>query len=258
MINLINDNCDIILPKFVEEGKKFDLILTDPPYNIGKNFGNNTDNLEISEFLELTKNRLMLCKELLTDEGSIVWFCSHRYLGYIQVMLYELGFTYQRILIWYYQNGMSRQTKTPVSAYEPILWFTKSDKKWIYNKDDVRVPYKTERVKTPCYKKDKNGVKRAWVANPNGALRNDVFEYPVLSGKLFAQERTEHPTQKPISLITQLVKAFTPKENDKYIGKILDPFVGSGTTAVVCNNLGIDCTGIELEKKWYDIAQQRL
>ena len=253
MIQLYNNSCDELLPKFVQDNQKFDLILTDPPYNIGKDFGNDTDKLSLNEFLAIIKDRLKLLDKLLTDNGSIVWFCSHIYLGYLQCLMYEMGWTYQRILIWYYNNGMSRQTKTPISAYEPILWFTKSNKKWTYNKDDVRVPYKTERVKNPVYKKDKNGVKKAWIPNPNGALRNDVFEFPVLAGKLYENERTEHPTQKPESLITELVKAFCPKD-----GRVLDPFMGSGTTPAVCNKLNIDCVGIELEEKWYNIAKNRI
>lgn len=253
MIQLYNSSCDELLPKFVQDTQKFDLILTDPPYNIGKDFGNDTDKLPLNEFLAITKGRLRLLDNLLTDNGSIIWFCSHVYLGYLQCLMYEMGWTYQRILIWYYNNGMSRQTKTPISAYEPILWFTKNSKKWTYNKDDVRVPYKTERVKNPVYKKDKNGVKKAWIPNPNGALRNDVFEFPVLAGKLYEKERTEHPTQKPESLIIELVKAFCPKG-----GKVLDPFMGSGTTPAVCNKLGIDCIGIELEEKWYNIAKNRI
>lgn len=220
MAILLNGNCDNFLQIFKEENQKFDLILTDPPYNIGKDFGNDSDKVSLKEFLDSSRNRLSLCFDLLKDDGSIVWFCSHRFLGYLQVMMYELGFIYQRILIWHYDNGMSRQTRTPISSYEPILWFSKSDKTWTYNKDDVRVPYKTERVKNPVYKKDKNGNKKAWIPNPNGALRSDIFDFPVLAGKLYENERTEHSTQKPESLIMELVKAFCPKdENNRFNGK---------------------------------------
>lgn len=81
---------------------------------------------------------------------------------------------------------------------------------WTYNKDDVRVPYKTDRVKNPVYKKNAKGD----VAdlNPNGALRTDIFEYPILAGKLYQDERTDHPTQKPEALITELIKAFVLKK----------------------------------------------
>ena len=251
-MELINDNCDNVLKQFVKENRKFDLVLTDPPYNIGKDFGNNTDMLPLETFLCQTRQRLELIDKLLNDTGSVLWFCSHRFVGYLQTMMYKIGWQYQRILIWRYNNGMSRQKKTPISAYEPILWFTKSDK-WTYNADAVRVPYKTERVKSPVYKKDKDGNKKAWLPNPNGALRDDIFEFPVLAGKLYEQERTKHPTQKPESLITELLKAFAPKGGD-----VLDPFMGSGTTIVCCNRLGLNGAGIELEREWFDIALQRV
>ena len=91
----------------------------------------------------------------------MVWFCSHKYVGFLQVMMYEIELEYQRILIWHYNNGMSRQSRTPVTAYEPIIWFSRGTK-WTYNKDDVRVPYKTDRVKTPCFKKNAKGEKVAF------------------------------------------------------------------------------------------------
>ena len=127
----------------------------------------------------------------------------------------------------------------------------------------MRVPYKTERVKNPVYKKDKNGVKKAWTPNPNGALRTDIFDFPVLAGKLYENERTEHPTQKPEALITEFLKAFVPKEDGKFVGSVLDPFMGSGTLPVACERLNLEgnhvtYTGIELETKWYDTAKHRI
>lgn len=262
-IQIHHKDANIYMQELIDNGTKVDLILTDPPYNIGKNFGtNDTDNYSLPEFLYYTKQRLKMCKELLSDNGSIVWFCSHKYVGFIQVMMYELELRYRRMLIWHYDNGMSRQRKTPVTSYEPILWFSKSDS-WTYNADDVRVPYKTERVKNPCYKKNSKGEKVAWYPNPNGALRSDTFDYPVLSGKLYEKEKTAHPTQKPEALIDVLLKAFCPKKNGIYDGIVFDPFCGSGTTAVCCKKLNltgnnITCYTCELEKQWYELANKRL
>jgi DNA modification methylase len=241
---------------------KFDLILSDPPYNIGKDFGNDSDQLPLDVYLKNMENVLSKCSSLLTEKGSIVWFCTHKYVGRIQNIMYDLGLNYRRMLIWYYLNGMSRQKRTPITEYEPILWFSKSDD-FIYNVDEMRIPYRTDRVKTPCYKKDSKGVKRAWMPNPLGALRGDVWKYPVLSGNLYQKERTDHPTQKPETLITDLIRAFCPIDDKVYNGCIFDPFIGSGTTAVCCEKLNtqgnnITWAGSEIESKWVQIAEERL
>ena len=262
--NYVGDS-DKIVKEFLKQGIKFDLILTDPPYNLNKDFGNNSDCLPLDEFLKITKKRMKIYKEVLNEYGSIVWFGIHKYIGYIQVIMYETGLHYRTMNIWYYENGFSRNRTSPLGQYEPFLCFSKSDKKWTYNVDDVRIPYKsTERLKTPVYYKNKNGEKIEWKPNPKGAMRGDVWEYPTLSGKAFAKEKTSHPTQKPESLIIELIKAYCPKNKDgKYEGTILDPFHGSGTLGVCCEKLNkeghkIKWIGIELEQKWSEICEERL
>ena len=96
-------------------------------------------------------------------------------------------------------------------------------------------------------------------------MRGDVWAFPTLAGKAFASEKTSHPTQKPEALISELIKGFCPKNSDgKYEGLVLDPFHGSGTLGVCCEKLNlednnrIDWLGIELEKKWVEVAEMRL
>jgi DNA modification methylase len=254
-----------MLGEMLAEGTRFDLILTDPPYNLNKDFGNDSDKLSVDSFLEITQKRLEICRDLLTPNGSIVWFGIHNYIGFIQVIMYEKGLHYRRMNIWRYENGFSRTTTTPAAQYEPFLWYSKSPKKWTYNADDIRVPYKSsERLKNPVYYKGKNGERKEWIPNPKGALRGDIWEYPTLAGSLYKEERTDHPTQKPVALFMDLIRAFCPKDNDgKYRALILDPFHGSGTLGVCCEMLNhegnhISWVGIELEKKWCDVAQERL
>ena len=94
--------------------------------------------------------------------------------------------------------------------------------------------------------------------------RLPIWAVPTLAGKLFKDEKTPHPTQKPEALIMELIKAFCPKNSDGfYEGTILDPFHGSGTLGVCCEKLNkqghkIHWVGIELEEKWCDIAKERL
>jgi site-specific DNA-methyltransferase (adenine-specific) len=260
-----NVDSDVALEDLLNSGIRFDLILTDPPYNLNKDFGNNSDKLELEEFLSVNRRRLTLCRDLLKDDGSIIWFGIHHYIGFIQTIMYDIGLHYRRMNIWFYENGFSRTRKAPLTQYEPFLWFSKSPKKWTYNVDDVRVPYKSaERLKNPVYYKGSNGETKAWKPNPLGAMRGDVWQFPTLAGKLFERERTSHPTQKPQSLITELIKAFCPKnEHGQYDGLILDPFLGSGTLAVCCELLNrqghnIRWIGLEIEKKWVDVSLQRL
>lgn len=261
---IINADCDIALKQLAEDGVKYDLILTDPPYNVGKDFGNNSDNLPLELFLEQMYRRIDMMKQLMSENGSIIWFGIHKYICFIQVYMYEIGLHYRRLNIWHYENGFSRSRREPATHYEPFLWFSKSDTNWTYNVDEVRVPYKsTERLKSPVKYKDKDGTKKIWVPSNKGAMRGDVWDFPTLSGKAFAGERTEHPSQKPESLITELIKAFCPMRGGKFSGTVLDPFFGSGTLGVCCERLNrmgneILWTGIEIEKKWCDIAKQRI
>lgn len=262
---IYNENSDIFLKTLLEESIKFDLILTDPPYNLNKDFGNDSDKLDLSSFLEITRSRLNLCSLLLDSYGSIVWFGIHHYIGFIQAIMYEIGLHYRRMNIWYYENGFSRVKNSPLTQYEPFLWFSKSNKKWTYNTDDVRVPYKSkDRLKNPVFYKNSKGERQEWRPNPLGAMRGDVWSFPTLAGKLFENEKTAHPTQKPESLIMELIKAFCPKnKNGIYEGTILDPFHGSGTLGLCCEKLNkhghnIKWIGIELEKHWCDVARKRI
>lgn len=262
---LICGNSDIILQQMIGAGLKVDLVLTDPPYNINKDFGNDSDKLSLDDFLKVSGHRINLCKELLNTKGSLIWFGIHDYIGFIQGIMYQSGLYYRRMNIWFYENGFSRARTSPLTQYEPFLWFSKDKKKWTYNVDDIRIPYKSsERLKSPVYYYNAKGERIQWQPNPLGAMHGDVWRYPTLAGKLFKNEKTTHPTQKPESLITDIIKAFCPKDAEgKYCGIILDPFHGSGTLGACCEKLNkkghhIKWIGIELEQRWCNIAQKRL
>lgn len=262
---LICGDSDILLQKMKNLGIHVDLVLTDPPYNLNKDFGNNSDKLSLPNFLKISRKRISLCKDLLQPNGSLIWFGIHNYIGFIQSIMYEEGLYYRRMNIWFYENGFSRAKTAPLTQYEPFLWFSKSPKKWTYNVDDVRVPYKSvKRLKNPIYYKNSKGERIKWEPNPLGAMRGDIWEFPTLAGKIFENEKTSHPTQKPEALITEIIKAYCPKNCEGYYdGIILDPFHGSGTLGVCCEKLNkhghnIKWIGIELEKQWCDIAAQRL
>lgn len=261
---VICGDSDIIVNDLIAKGVKYDLILTDPPYNINKDFGNDSDKLTVEEFIAVTQERVDRLKQLLTPTGSIIWFGIHDYICYVQIAMYNAGLSYRRLNIWHYENGFSRSTKEPATHYEPFLWFSNHPKKWTYNCDEVRVPYKsTERLKSPVKYKDASGNTKIWTPNPKGSMRGDIWDFPTLAGKIFEKEKTKHPTQKPESLITELIKAFCPMSDGKYVGSILDPFHGSGTLGVCCEKMNLEghdikWTGIELEDTWCKVAEERL
>lgn len=265
LCGIICGDADVKLQEFARRGIKFDLILTDPPYNINKDFGNDSDKLPLPDFLRITRERVALCRDILSPKGSLVWFGIHHYIGFIQTIMYEEGLHYRRMNIWHYENGFCRTKRMPLTQYEPFLWFSKSPSDWVYNVDDIRVPYKSsERLKTPVFYKGADGTRKQWMPNPLGAMQGDVWNFPTLAGKRFKKEKTEHPTQKPEALITALIKAFCPKNDEgKYEGFILDPFHGSGTLGVCCEKLNkeghkIRWVGVELEPRWCQVAAQRL
>ncbi len=144
----------------IEQGMKFDLVLTDPPYNLNKDFGNDSDRLDLPVFLSLSKQRLQWCKDLLESDGSIIWFGIHHYIGitghYVRYGWVIADFTFG------ITKRISRERRAPLTQYEPFLWFSKSNKRWTYNLDDVRVPYQSKkRLQTPVYYKNSKGERKS-------------------------------------------------------------------------------------------------
>lgn len=218
-----------------------DLVIADPPYNIGK-----FKNWHLEEYLNWCQIWLDECVRTLKNNGSIFVYGTHKYLCYNQVYLYQKGLNYQRQIIWHYENGMSRQEKTPVTEYEPILWFSKGNNP-CYN--IFRVPYKSiERIKHNIIK---NG--KVWKPHPNGKKGGDVWNIPTLAGKRFEKERVNHPTQKPLALCNRIIKHFCPEDSS-----ILVPFAGSGSECISAIQNNRHFIGFEVEEDYCRIAKARL
>jgi site-specific DNA-methyltransferase (adenine-specific)/adenine-specific DNA-methyltransferase len=162
-------------------------------------------------------------------------------------MMYEIGYEYRRQIIWHYDNGWAGYGKRSLRAcYEPILWFSKT-KNYIYH--PVREPYKSqERLK---HKITKNG--RTWQPNPDGRMAGDVWQFPTLAGRRFRDEKVDHPTQKPLSLSSRIVKHFSDPGDTVFV-----PFVGSGTECVAAVLEGRGYYGVDLNPDYVDIAKERL
>lgn len=223
-----------------------DLIVADPPYNLDKDFGEYKELERKDNWLKWSKEWLKECERLLKPGGSIFVYGIHHHMCWIQVALYELGLDYRRQIIWRYENGFSGYTKTLAAHYEPLLWFSKGSS---YTYNAIREPYKsTERLKHPITKGGK-----VWTPNPEGRMAGDVWEFPVLAGRRFRDEKVAHPTQKPLSISRRIVKHFSNPDD-----MVLIPFVGSGSECVAAKELSRRFIGFELNQDYIDIANMRL
>ncbi|MEU2203572.1 site-specific DNA-methyltransferase [Microbacterium oleivorans] len=242
---------EVVQGDCVEELKKLpdnsaQLIIADPPYNIGPAFGIEKEYIRSHDWIPWIREWLTECERVLAPGGSLFVYGIHHYIGFVQVELYNLGLDYRRMIIWNYENGWSRSTKTLATHYEPLLWFSKGDK---FTYHVIREPYKsTERLKNTI---TKNG--KVWTPHPDGRMAGDVWQFPVLAGRRFADERTEHPTQKPLSLTDRIVTHFS-NEGDL----VVVPFAGSGTECVSAARNGRRYWGCEIKPEYVELAKQRL
>ncbi len=212
----------------------FDLIIADPPYNLGKDYGNNHDIKGFDEYLSFSRQWTKECARILKSTGTIYVFMGFRFISYLYDILdREQELFFNSWLVWHYTQGIGR-TKGFSPRHDDILMFTKSHD-FTFNLDDVRIPQK--------YYRERN--------NMRGANPGDVWEFSHVH--YCNGNRQNHPTQKPEGLIERMVLA------SSNIGDyVLDPFSGSGTTLRVCQQLNRHCIGIEINPGYVEMTKQRL
>ena len=222
------------------------LVIADPPYNLGKRFGDAQPWANVAEWLPWCSEWLAESVRVLRADGNLFVFGIHHYLCFLQCRLYEMKLHYRRQIIWYYENGWAGYTRSLAAHYEPILWFSKG-RQFTYH--PIREPYKsTARLK---YKVIKNG--KVWTPHPAGRLAGDVWKFPTLAGRRFRDEKVDHPTQKPLALARRIVRHFSNPGDT-----VLVPFAGSGTECVSAKMLGRHFWAAELNPQYAALAQQRL
>ena len=230
--DLIVGDARLELPKL--ESGSVDLIVADPPYNLGKNYGNNRDSQAFDDYLSFTRAWLHEAKRLLSSRGAIYVFMGYRLISYVFAILErELKMYFNSWIVWHYTQGIGR-VKGFSPRHDDILMFTKS-RDFTFNLDSVRVPQK--------YYRERN--------NMRGANPGDVWEFSHIH--YCNENRQNHPTQKPEGLIERLVLA-SSNENDC----VLDPFSGSGTTLRVCQQLDRRGIGIEINPDYVKMSRERL
>ena len=236
------------------ENNSVDLAIIDPPYNLSQGVWDTFKSQE--DFLSFTKKYLDIVISKLKDNGSLYIFNTAFNSAYILIHLVNRGLEYKNWIVWYKKDGFSACKKKYVNSQETILYFTKSNKEFTFNFDDIREPYLSSDRISAARKKGiiKNG--KRWFPNPNGKLCPDVWEFTSVRhtnkyrGKVIKQG---HPTPKPEPMIERMIKA-SSNEGDL----IMDLFSGTGTTAFVAKKLKRHFIGCENNEQYYAIIKERL
>jgi len=226
-----------------------DLIVTSPPYNIGKEYETRAC---LKSYLDDQKMVLTECYRVLKSTGSIFWQVGSYTVDGTLVpldikffpILEELGMLPRNRIIWVRQHGLHASKKFS-GRHETILWFTKT-KDFKFNLDNIRVPQKWQNKTS--YRGDNAGE---LTCNPDGKNPSDIWLFRNV--KHNHEEQTIHPAQFPEDMITRVILAVTD-ENDI----VLDPYMGTGTVAIVAKDFKRQYIGSELDEKYIDVAQRRL
>lgn len=223
-----------------------DLIVVDPPYALGKDFGNQSDMLEGQEFLDWTFRWLDLAVPLLKESGSLYIFCTWRFSPEIFVELKKKMVMLNEIIWDRKVPSMGGSTRKFSSVHDNIGFFVKDPSKHYFDLDSVRIPYdeETKKARSRSIFEGKKWLELGY--NPK-----DIWSFSRLH-KIHKQ-RVDHPTQKPLELIERMILASSPKD-----GVVFDPFVGSGTTAVAAAKHGRSFIGIDLNPDYVEMGKKRL
>ncbi len=240
-------DCRKLLAQLPDES--IDLVVSSPPYNLGKEYEARRA-LEI--YLEEQTLVLRECSRILKKTGSLFWqvgaFSDRGMLIPLDIRFFPIleacGLIPRNRIVWARQHGLHAQKKFSC-RHETILWFTKSES-YTFNLDAIRVPQKYQN------KKHYRGTRKGELScNPDGKNPGDIWLFRNV--KHNHEEQTIHPCQFPEDLIARIVLATTNKGE-----VVFDPYMGAGTVAVVARECDRSFIGAELEQKYYNVALRRL
>lgn len=241
---VIHNDCIKTLKKMND--KSVDLIFADPPYNLGKDFGNDSDSwTDRKKYLEWCYAWIDECFRVLKDDGTFYMMNSTQNIPYISIYLQEYYYIVNDI-IWAYDSSGVQSKKKYGSLYEPIIMATKSEKtKYTFNYQDIMVEAKT-------------GAQRGLMdyrKNPpqpynTEKVPGNVWEFSRVRFKM--EEYENHPSQKPEALLERIIKA---SSNEGEI--VMDPFGGSFSTAAVATKLGRRAISMDINKEYFKIGIRR-
>lgn len=259
-------NCESCLDycKRMPEGS-VKLLITSPPYNIGKAY---ETQVSLEEYIKNMEPMIKEFVRVLADDGSICWqvgnYVNDGEVFPLDIYFYNLfkryGLKLRNRIIWHFGHGLHCKNRFS-GRYETILWFTKSDN-YTFNLDDVRIPSKYPGKR--YFKGDKKGQISG---NPKGKNPEDVWElivarleddwesliWDIPNVKNNHPEKVDHPCQFPIELVERCVLALTNEGDTVY-----DPFAGVGSTLLGALKNGRVGLGTELEQTYIDIGLKRI
>jgi len=225
------------------------LIVTSPPYNIGKEY---EKRLKLDSYLEQQAAVIKECVRCLSPRGSICWqvgnYVDNGSIIPLDTVLYpiftSLGLKMRNRIIWHFEHGLHCSRRLS-GRYETVIWFTKSDD-YVFNLDPVRVPQKYPGKK---YFKGPNAGK--YSCNPLGKNPGDLWVIPNVKSNHV--EKTDHPCQFPVELIERLVLSMT-NEGDW----VFDPFLGTGTSIIAAIRHKRRGAGADILQKYIHLAKLRI
>ena len=263
---------------------KFDVIIADPPYNIGKDFGTSSDTRSLGEYIEWCQRWINQCLDLLSFDGILYIYGFPEILARVAS---TFPIDHQRWLAWHYTNKTVPSLKFWQRSHESILCLWKPDhNRPCLEVDQIREPY-TQGYKTNIGRPRaqtvsrfaQNGGRSTTYQDNGGALPRDVLKVPALAGGAGASERwfmcldcdrrvyppseinkhrdcntMKHPTQKPMELTRRLIQSRINGSG----GRVLIPFAGSGSECVLCEQLGLEWLGIEINQDYVEFANKWL
>jgi adenine-specific DNA-methyltransferase len=243
-----------LLERIADSGSKAELIVTSPPYNVGKEYEEQTS---LEEYVEGQRQTIEACLPVLSATGSICWQVGHYIEGSgrskeafpLDLVLYpvfkNLGLKLRNRIVWHFGHGLHERIRFS-GRHETILWFTWDTDDYTFNLDPVRVPQKYPGKR--AYSGPRKGKPSG---NPLGKNPSDVWSMPNVKSN--HPEKTGHPCQYPVALIERLVLALT-NEGDL----VVDPYIGVGTTAVAAFLHGRLSAGADTKARYLEIAHERL
>ncbi len=246
-----------ILPTLKSESAQ--IIIADPPYNIGKDFGNNSDKQPMDEYLVWCEQWIKECIRILKPNGTMFIYGFSEILAMIYSKIPQPVHT--RWIVWHYTNKTVPSLNFWQRTHESIIVLWKSDK--VFHRDDVREPY-TDGFLNNAAGKERKATKgrfskgdktTTYSAHEKGALPRDVIKIPALAGGAGMKERVDHPTQKPLALCDKLIKSCRQPATEGYV---LVPFAGSGSECVAAKMNGIPFIGIEMNPEYVKLCFDRL
>lgn len=223
-----------------------DLIFADPPYGLGKDFGNSSDYFDsINDYFEWCNEWIDECMRILKKDGTMYFMSSTQYMPVLDRYVDDRYFVINRI-VWTYDSSGVQSKKKFGSLYEPILMITHSENtKYKFNYKDILIEAKTgSKRKLMDYRKTP--------PQPYSTTKvpGNVWDFSRVRYRM--EEYENHPTQKPEALLERVILA---SSNEKDI--VLDPFSGSYTTSAVANKLGRKAIGIDINPEYYKIGLRR-